>query len=88
MMLPVPHGILNLGPRRNVILKIAAGPVPVPLRRPDPDIVLNVGRAIHHIYTSARYERRIDYGAAPPSPPLTLEDHAWLNAHLHGLDRR
>jgi Protein of unknown function (DUF4058) len=63
-------------------------PVPVPLRRPDPDVVLDVGRAIHHNYTSARYERRIDYRAAPPPPPLTPEDHAWLNAHLHSLERR
>ena len=63
-------------------------PVPVPLRRPDPDVVLDVGRAIHHIYTSARYERRIDYRVAPPSPPLTPEDYAWLNAHLHELDCR
>jgi hypothetical protein len=57
-------------------------PVPVPLRHPDPDVVLDLGRALRQIYTSAQYERRIDYRAAPPLPLLTPEDVAWLDAHL------
>jgi hypothetical protein len=69
-------------------LRESIRPVPVPLRRPDPDIALDVGRAIHHIYTSAQYERRIDYRAAPSLPPLTAEDATWLDAHLRALDLR
>lgn len=69
-------------------LRDSIKPVPVPLRHPDPDVVLDIGRAIHHIYTSARYERRIDYRAAPPPPPFTPEDEAWLNLHLRGLELR
>jgi hypothetical protein len=64
-------------------LRDPIAPVPVPLRRPDPDIMLDVGRAIHQIYVNARYERRIDYQAPPPAPPLTAEDAAWLDTHLH-----
>lgn len=62
--------------------------VPVPLRRPDPDIAIDVGGALQHIYTSARYERRLDYRAAPPPPPLKSEDAAWLDAHLRARSLR
>lgn len=63
--------------------------VPVPLRRPDPDVVLDVGAALRQIYASARYERRIDYRTDPPPPPLSPEDAAWLDNHLRqrGLRR-
>jgi hypothetical protein len=57
-------------------------PVPVPLRRPDPDIVLDLGMALQQVYRSARYERRIDYHVEPPPPDLAPEDATWLNAHL------
>ena len=56
--------------------------VPVPLRRPDPDVALDLTAALRQIYRSARYERRIDYQAAPPPPPLAPDDAAWLDAHL------
>jgi hypothetical protein len=69
-------------------LRDPIGPVPVPLRRPDADVVLDVGRAIRQIYMSARYERRIDYRAAPPPPPLKAEDAAWLDAHLRACGLR
>jgi hypothetical protein len=57
-------------------------PVPVPLRHPDPDIVLDLGAALQQVYRGARYERRVDYRAAPPPPELSAEDAAWLDAHL------
>ncbi len=62
--------------------------VPVPLGRSDPDIALEVGSAIHLIYTSARYERRIDYRSAPPPPLLSPDDAAWLDAHLRAVGIR
>ncbi|MBX3002172.1 MAG: DUF4058 family protein [Caldilineaceae bacterium] len=56
--------------------------VPVPLRRPDADVALDLGAALRQIYNSARYDRRIDYRANPPLPALPAEDAAWLDAHL------
>jgi hypothetical protein len=68
-------------------LREALPVVPVPLRRPDPDVALDLGAALRQIYNSARYERRIDYRTDPPLPALPAEDIAWLDAllHEHGL---
>jgi Protein of unknown function (DUF4058) len=41
--------------------------VPVPLLRPDPDVVLDVQQALNEIYESAKCERRIDYTKEPSS---------------------
>ncbi len=56
--------------------------VPVPLRRPDPDVALDVGAALREVYAGARYERRIDYGSAPPPPALSNDDAAWIDEQL------
>ena len=56
--------------------------IPVPLRRPDPDVVLDLTAALQQIYTNARYERRINYRDNPPPPALSEEDATWLDAHL------
>jgi len=63
--------------------------VPVPLRFPDPDTPLDLTTALRRIYISARYERRIDYRQAPPSPALGSDDAVWLDASLRerGLRR-
>jgi hypothetical protein len=63
-------------------------PVPVPLRQADPDVALDLGRALQQIYANARYERRIDYRAAPPPPSLTAEDATWLDTHLRASGLR
>ncbi len=69
-------------------LRLAIPGVPVPLRRPDPDVALDLTAALRQIYRSARYERRIDYRAAPPPPDLTPADAAWLDAHLRECQLR
>jgi hypothetical protein len=56
--------------------------LPVPLRSPDPDVLLDLGAALQAIYGRARYARRIDYRVAPPPPELSAEDAAWLDEHL------
>lgn len=58
-------------------------PVPVPLRHPDADVVINLTEALRRIYQTARYERRIDYRTARPPPDLNRADAAWLDALLH-----
>lgn len=71
-----------------VALRTPIPPLPVPLRRPDPDIVLDLTAALRQVYRNARYERRINYGAAPPPPELAPEDAAWLADHLRAQGLR
>lgn len=63
-------------------LRTAIKRVPVPLRRPDPDVALDISAALQQIYTSARYERRINYQDAPPPPDFAPDGLAWLDAQL------
>lgn len=56
--------------------------LPIPLLPPDPDIRLELTEALRAIYARARYERRIDYTAAPPPPDLADDDAAWLDGRL------
>jgi hypothetical protein len=56
--------------------------VPVPLRRPDPDVALDINAALAQIHESAAYERRIDYRSDPPPPTLSEEDAKWLDSYL------
>ena len=62
--------------------------LPVPLRPPDPDVPLDLTQALARVYSSARYDLRIDYRQAPPSPELPPEDAAWLDAHLRAQGLR
>lgn len=63
-------------------LRLPIPRVPVPLRRPDPDVALDLTAALRQIYASARYERRIHYQEAPPAPELSSEDTIWLHTQL------
>jgi hypothetical protein len=56
--------------------------VPVPLRRPDPDVVLSLTQVLQQVYRNARYDLQVDYRAAPPPPDLAPEDATWLDAQL------
>lgn len=56
--------------------------IPVPLRRPDPDVALPLNQLLHQVYRNARYDLQVDYRADPPPPELSAEDAAWLDAHL------
>jgi Protein of unknown function (DUF4058) len=69
-------------------LREAIPAVPVPLLRPDPDVVLDVQRALNEIYDSAKYERRIDYTKEPPPPALSEEDVGWLENNLQSKGLR
>jgi hypothetical protein len=52
--------------------------VPVPLLPPDPDVPLDLQRAIADCFELVGYERLLDYGASPPEPPLAPEDAQWI----------
>ena len=50
----------------------------VPLRTPDDDIVLDLAQALQQVYEAGAYDLTIDYTVAPPPPPLSDEEKAWL----------
>jgi hypothetical protein len=51
----------------------------IPLRRNDPEVVLDFQSAIDDAYARGRYGDRIDY-RKPPAPALEPEDAAWAAA--------
>lgn len=55
--------------------------VPVPLLDPDPDLPLDIGRAIHAIYERAAYDLRLDYTQPAPLPELPAAALHLLNAY-------
>ena len=59
--------------------------LPVPLLEPDPDVPLDLGRAIQAIYDRAGYDLRIDYRQPVPPPDLAPEDAGWVAARLAGV---
>ena len=56
-------------------------PIPVPLTKPDPDILLNLQPLVDTIYRRFRYEQTIKY-AAELTPPLSPEEAAWCRQLL------
>jgi hypothetical protein len=62
--------------------------VPVPLRRPDPDVVLSLTQILHQIYRNARYDLQVDYRADPPPPNLSPAESTWLDAWLRERGKR
>lgn len=56
--------------------------VPIPLRDPDPDVLLALSPALAAIYDEAAYELSVDYSQPPPAPTLAAEDAAWLKVRV------
>jgi hypothetical protein len=61
-------------------------PIPVPLAKPDPDILLSLQPLIDTIYQRFRYGRSIDY-ARELTPPLSPEEAAWCRQQLQARSR-
>jgi hypothetical protein len=57
--------------------------IPIPLAKPDPDILLGLQPLLDRIYEESRYARSIDY-SKPLTPPLGPEETAWLEQRLTG----
>ena len=51
-------------------------PLPVPLRAPDPDIVVDLGKVFATAYDRGRYRRALDY-SKPLKLPLSTNDLRW-----------
>lgn len=50
--------------------------IPIPLRAPDPDIRIDLGRVFRTTYQRGRYGRKLFYGKTPAAP-LKAADAAW-----------
>lgn len=56
--------------------------LPVPLRTPDPDVHLDVGKAIHTIYGRNYYHLSIDYKELPPAPAFAPQRLEWIKTQI------
>lgn len=56
--------------------------LPVPLRSPDPEAILDLSTALSAIYDEALYHLSINYTQEPPPPSLSAAETAWLQAQL------
>jgi len=61
--------------------------IPIPLRAPDPDILLNLAEIFKTVHQRARYERSIDY-TATLKLPLSARDRAWAEKNARGFNPR
>ena len=61
--------------------------IPVPLRAPDADIVLDLQAVFTRCYDSGGYEDFVDYNAEP-ALPLAPDDIAWADALLRDVGGR
>lgn len=59
--------------------------LPVPLRAPDADAILDLSTAVRTVYERGAYDLRIDYSEQPPAPPLSLDDALWVEDLLAEL---
>ncbi len=69
-----------------ISLRAPIPPVPVPLRRGESHVRLELQPSIDRIYAIGRYDD-IDY-SKPPVPSLNLEDEAWADGVLRQAGRR
>ena len=61
--------------------------LPVPLKSPDPDIRLDLGKALDDAANLGDYGESINYQEEPPLPAFTGEDCEWLQGVLRGKRR-
>jgi uncharacterized protein DUF4058 len=55
--------------------------VAIPVREPDPDVVLDLPAVFDRAYDNGAYVVRVDYNQ-PPSEPLRAEDEEWADSLL------
>ncbi|GAC1395162.1 MAG: hypothetical protein NVSMB65_14150 [Chloroflexota bacterium] len=44
--------------------------------------MLDLQEAVETLYERYRYDAALDYGEAPPPPPLSAEDAAWCEERI------
>ena len=56
-------------------------PVPIPLRAPDPDVILDLAEVFRVCYDRGEYTRIMRYGTPlPASFPISAQDRAWAES--------
>lgn len=56
--------------------------LPVPLKTPDPDVALDLRKALEEAYTRSLYHLSINYREDPPPPLLSVEEQEWMRKLL------
>ncbi|NOK63217.1 MAG: DUF4058 family protein [Chloroflexi bacterium AL-W] len=56
--------------------------IPIPLRPPDTDVILDLEMALSAIYDEAGYDLSINYTDTPPPPTLSDDDTQWMKKLL------
>lgn len=56
--------------------------LPTPLKSPDPDIRLDLGKALREAARAGDYDETINYREEPPPPPFSNQDQDWLRGVL------
>ena len=59
-------------------VKDALPTLPVPLKEPDDDVRLDLGKALQLIYGRNQYDLSINYQNSPPPPEFSEEDNKWM----------
>lgn len=80
----VSSGVIELWPLK---LQDTLPIIPVPLKEPDPDAVLDLQNALNTIYDEAGYDLSIDYHQSPPAPAFSQADKEWIEARLTNQER-
>ncbi len=57
--------------------------IPVPVKEPDKDAVLDLQNAFNTVYEESFYRDAIDYEKDPPPPLFSPEQAKWIKARLH-----
>ena len=61
--------------------------VPVPLRPPDTDVVLDLPTALAAIYEEAAYDLSLDYTQPPPPPTFSEAEQQWLHMVVRSTEQ-
>lgn len=52
--------------------------IPVPLKSPDPDVLLDLRQAMKDLYDQGAFHKSINYTEMPPPPAFTAEETVWM----------
>ncbi|MCO6481133.1 MAG: DUF4058 family protein [Phaeodactylibacter sp.] len=61
---------------------------PVPLKTPDKEVVLDLGKALKMICRRGLYHLSIDYHEDPPPPPFGEDARNWMKQLLEEKNRK
>lgn len=72
-------GMMDIWP---VGIQEALPVIPLPLRLPDDEILMDLPQALRSIYDEAAYDLSIDYHQPPPPPALSEAETQWMHTLL------